>query len=88
MVRREILRQTELSHETRRPVFKLGHRAPQLRTLAGRLGQYPIVIGLRDRALIGAIVYSFARVGATATMRVGGLFSAPQALVTPGSRLP
>ena len=35
---------------------------------------YSIVIGLRDRALIGAMVYSFARVGATVTMRVGDYF--------------
>jgi integrase/recombinase XerD len=32
------------------------------------------LIGLRDRALIGAMVYSFARVGATVTMRVGDYF--------------
>jgi integrase/recombinase XerD len=29
------------------------------------------LIGLRDRALIGVMVYSFARVGAAVTMRVG-----------------
>jgi site-specific recombinase XerD len=32
------------------------------------------LIGLRDRALIGAMVYSFARVGATVTMKVGDYF--------------
>ncbi len=32
------------------------------------------LIGLRDRALIGAMVYSFARVGAVVTMRVGDYF--------------
>ncbi len=32
------------------------------------------LIGLRDRALIGLMVYSFARVGATVTMRVGDYF--------------
>jgi integrase len=32
------------------------------------------LIGLRDRALIGVMVYSFARVGATVTMRVGDYF--------------
>ncbi len=32
------------------------------------------LIGLRDRALIGTMVYSFARVGAAVTMRVGDLF--------------
>ena len=32
------------------------------------------LIGFRDRALIGAMVYSFARVGATVTMRVGDYF--------------
>jgi integrase len=32
------------------------------------------LIGLRDRALIGAMVYTFARVGATVTMRVGDYF--------------
>src|SRR5229473_622642 len=32
------------------------------------------LIGLRDRALIGAMVYSFARVSATVTMRVGDYF--------------
>jgi site-specific recombinase XerD len=32
------------------------------------------LIGLRDRALIGAMVYSFARVGATVTMRVRDYF--------------
>jgi integrase len=32
------------------------------------------LIGLRDRALIGLMVYSFARVGATVTMKGGDLF--------------
>jgi integrase/recombinase XerD len=32
------------------------------------------LIGLRDRALIATMVYSFARVGATVTMRVGDYF--------------
>ncbi len=32
------------------------------------------LIGVRDRALIGAMVYSFARVGATVAMRVGDYF--------------
>jgi site-specific recombinase XerD len=32
------------------------------------------LIGLRDRALIGMMVYSFARVGATITMKVGDFF--------------
>src|SRR6202011_5205898 len=32
------------------------------------------LIGLRDRALIGTMVYSFARVGATVAMRVGDYF--------------
>jgi site-specific recombinase XerD len=32
------------------------------------------LIGLRDRALIGLMVYSFARVGATVTMKRGDLF--------------
>lgn len=32
------------------------------------------LIGLRDRALIGLMVYSFARVGATVTMQGGDLF--------------
>src|ERR1700724_1383150 len=32
------------------------------------------LIGLRDRALIGIMVYSFARVGATVAMRVGDFF--------------
>ncbi len=32
------------------------------------------LIGLRDRALTGTMVYSFARVGATVTMRVGDYF--------------
>ena len=32
------------------------------------------LIGLRDRALIGVMVYSFARVGAAVTMRVGDFF--------------
>ena len=32
------------------------------------------LIGLRDRALIGVMVYSFARVGAGVTMRVGDFF--------------
>ncbi len=32
------------------------------------------LIGLRDRALIGTMVYSFARVGAAVTMRVGNYF--------------
>lgn len=34
------------------------------------------VIGLRDQALIGVMVYSFARVGAVVKMRVGDYFSA------------
>jgi integrase len=32
------------------------------------------LIGLRDRALIGTMVYSFARVGAAVTMKVGDYF--------------
>ena len=32
------------------------------------------LIGLRDRALIGTMVYTFARVGATITMKVGDYF--------------
>jgi integrase len=32
------------------------------------------LIGIRDRALIGVMVYSFARVGAAVSMRVGDLF--------------
>jgi integrase len=32
------------------------------------------LIGLRDRARIGAMVYSFARVGAAVTMKVGDYF--------------
>jgi len=32
------------------------------------------LIGLRDRAVIGAMVYSFARVGAVVTMKVGDVF--------------
>jgi integrase/recombinase XerD len=32
------------------------------------------LIGRRDRALIGTMVYSFARVGATVTMKVGDYF--------------
>jgi integrase/recombinase XerD len=32
------------------------------------------LIGLRDRALVGVMVYSFARVGAAAAMRVGDFF--------------
>jgi integrase/recombinase XerD len=31
-------------------------------------------IGLRDRALIGTMLYSFARVGAVITMKVGDYF--------------
>jgi site-specific recombinase XerD len=38
------------------------------------------LIGLRNRALIGMMVYSFARVGATVTMK-GGAVSASQAVV-------
>jgi integrase/recombinase XerD len=41
------------------------------------------LIGVRDRALIGVIIYSLARVGATATMRGGRLFPAPEALMAP-----
>jgi integrase/recombinase XerD len=38
------------------------------------------LIGLRDRALIGAMVYSFARVSAAVTIRVGDLFQHRQRL--------
>jgi hypothetical protein len=34
------------------------------------------VIGLLDRALIGLMVYSFARIGATIGMRVEDIYSA------------
>src|SRR6266851_8250994 len=44
------------------------------------------LIGLRDRALIGTMVYSFARVGATVTMRVGDYFSAPQTVMAQVAR--
>lgn len=39
------------------------------------------LIGLRDRAVIGAMVYSFARVGAAVTMKVGDYFQYRGALV-------
>ena len=34
----------------------------------------PIVVGLRDRALIGVMVFSFARVGAVVSMKVGDYY--------------
>ncbi len=34
----------------------------------------PHLVGLRDRALIGLMVYSFARVGAVVNMRVGDYY--------------
>ncbi len=42
------------------------------------------LIGLRDRALIGAMVYSFARVGATVTIRVGDYFQQRKQLLANG----
>ena len=39
------------------------------------------LIGLRDRALIGTMVYSFARVGATVSMRVGDYFQDRKSVV-------
>jgi site-specific recombinase XerD len=39
------------------------------------------VVGLRDRALIGVMVYSFARVSAVVNIRVAGLLHAGQALL-------
>jgi site-specific recombinase XerD len=39
--------------------------------------------GLRDRALIGLMIYSFARVGATVTMTVGDLFQRRKQLSAP-----
>jgi hypothetical protein len=38
------------------------------------------VIGLRDRALIGLMFYSFARIGAAIGMRVEDAFTEPQAM--------
>ena len=36
----------------------------------GREAEQPLLVGLRDRALIGVMVYTFARIGATLSMRV------------------
>ena len=44
------------------------------------------VVGLRDRALIGVMVYAFARVSAVVSLKVGGLFSAPKTLVAAPER--
>ena len=41
------------------------------------------LIGLRDRALIGIMVYSFARVGAPVTMKIGDYFQHRKRLVAP-----
>jgi integrase/recombinase XerC len=38
-------------------------------------GQQPTVVGLRDRALIGLMVYSFARIGAALGMAVEDVFT-------------
>ena len=40
----------------------------------GTESEEPLLIGLRDRALIGAMVYTFARVGAVLKMRVRDYF--------------
>ena len=47
--------------------------AEEARTLLDSI-ESSTLIGLRDRALIATMVYSFARVGATVTMRVGDYF--------------
>jgi site-specific recombinase XerD len=47
--------------------------AEEARTLLDSI-ESSTLIGRRDRALIGTMVYSFARVGATVTMRVGDYF--------------
>lgn len=40
----------------------------------GRDAEAPDLVGLRDRALIGVMIYSFARIGAACAMRVGDYF--------------
>jgi len=58
--------------------------ADQARTLLDSI-ETDSLAGLRDRALIGLMVYSFARVSAATRMRVG-LLSKRQALVVPSAR--
>jgi site-specific recombinase XerD len=43
------------------------------------------LVGLRDRALIGVMVYTFARVGSVTAMRVEDYFRQGKALVVPSS---
>jgi site-specific recombinase XerD len=47
----------------------------KVRGLDGREEEIPCVTGLRDRALIGAMLYTFARVGAVLQMNVGDYFT-------------
>jgi integrase/recombinase XerD len=53
--------------------------AEEARKLLDSIDTAPL-IGLRDQALIGVMVYSFARVGAAVTMRVGDYFQHRQRL--------
>ena len=46
----------------------------------------PILIGLRDRALIGVMVYSFARVGAVVGMKVEDYYTERQPRLVPPAR--
>ena len=56
-----------------RPCFKLGSRG-RGRQVDAPTAAPPTLIGIRDRALIGVMVYSFARVGTAVAMRVGDFF--------------
>src|ERR1700730_3221278 len=51
----------------------LAKQCARSRKLPDSIGSNTL-IGVRDRALIGTMVYSFARVGATVTMKVGDYF--------------
>jgi hypothetical protein len=47
----------------------------------GSTAEKPLLVGLRDRALIALLIYSFARISAALQMNAGDYISAGQALV-------
>jgi integrase/recombinase XerD len=44
------------------------------------------LVGLRDRALIGIMIYSFARIGAVVAMKIEDYYPCRQALVAAAAR--
>jgi len=60
-------------HARAQPESDMGYTVARVRLLGGR--DTSTLTGLRDRALIGIMIYTFARVGAVLQMKVGDYIS-------------